>query len=84
MRRARRDRVFRHCPVCKQTLGAAVYSWIADHWDSVGRDVCPMSGKPYSLAGYGRGSEKIAVELPADDAAATPVRFDRIERLLSV
>jgi hypothetical protein len=82
----------RYCPVCWQTVGMPTAGGhIADHFDSVGRDVCPISGEPYELAGYGRRRIQIdreyvePAELPEGTAAdtVTTLRMDRLERLLA-
>lgn len=73
----------RYCPVCKQMLGAPLEGGrIAAHLDSVNRDECPMSRESYSLAGYGRPTTKVAVELRAADVRAA-LRLERLERLLA-
>ena len=39
----------RRCPVCRQVAHATAKSNIAGHTDRLGRDVCPMTGQPFSL-----------------------------------
>ena len=52
----------RRCPVCWQTVIPTRGHNIARHWDSAGRDVCPMSGEPYELAQVGK--RRIVIEFP--------------------
>jgi hypothetical protein len=41
--------VKRRCPVCRQIAHSTIKSNIAGHTDRLGRDVCPMTGQPFSL-----------------------------------
>jgi len=42
---------YRRCPVCYQPICATPHRRnIQRHWDSAGRDICPMSGETYELA----------------------------------
>lgn len=83
----------RYCPVCWQTVGLPTANGkIAQHFDTAGRDVCPMSDEPFSLAGYGRrqwGLDREYVrpadadpDMTADDAVGR-VRLDALERLVA-
>lgn len=35
------------CPVCRQSVLPTKSGNVYAHWDSIGRDVCPMSGHAY-------------------------------------
>ncbi|BCI54999.1 hypothetical protein NIIDNTM18_42770 [Mycolicibacterium litorale] len=81
----------RYCPVCWATLGLPTGGGlIPEHFDSVGRDVCPMAGEDFTLAGYGRRRLSVAREYihphtdvgTAEDTVGV-VRIDRLERLLA-
>lgn len=37
----------RICPVCRQTVLPTKTGNVYGHWDSIGRDICPMSAHPY-------------------------------------
>lgn len=52
----------RHCPVCWQSVTPTRGRNIQRHWDSAGRDICPMSGEAYELAQVGR--RRIIIEFP--------------------
>lgn len=52
----------RYCPVCWQTVQPTRGRNIVDHWDSAGRDLCPMGGERYELAGHGRRRRFTIVE----------------------
>lgn len=56
----------RHCPVCWQTILPTTRGHVYRHWDTIGRDVCPMSGEPYDLAEAGR-RRPLAVMEPVRD-----------------
>lgn len=82
---------YRYCPVCWQSLGPATTGGhIGAHWDSIGRDVCPMTGQDYNLAGTGRRRlvvvrewvEPEPVAEPASDLAIE-VRLRRLESLVT-
>lgn len=71
----------RYCPVCWQTLGSpTVNGFVADHFDSAGRDLCPMSGEDYDLAGHGRRSTTARdyQRTAADDAEAAMITVSTI------
>lgn len=42
-------RMKRYCPVCLQFAIPTRHCNVWTHRDSIGRDICPMSGKPYDL-----------------------------------
>lgn len=83
----------RYCPVCWQPAGKPTSSGlIAAHFDSVGRDVCPASGQPFTIAGYGRRRRVIEreyhapVEVESEGTAVDcvgSIRMDRLEGLLT-
>ncbi len=39
----------RRCPVCMRIVQPTTKGNVFRHTDSIGRDVCPMSGEPYDL-----------------------------------
>lgn len=58
--------IIRRCPVCWQHVQRTAGWRIVRHRDSIGRDVCPMSGEPYELtevtsAWAGRPGRHLAV-----------------------
>lgn len=54
---------YRRCPVCWQPVGATPHRRnIQRHWDSAGRDICPMSGELFEMA--------MAVSLPKGSQVA--------------
>lgn len=57
----------RRCPVCWQIITPTPGRYVHRHWDSIGRDVCPMSGEPYRLAEFGR--RRWAASMPEAGAA---------------
>lgn len=44
----------RYCPVCYRRILPTYVGTIQGHWDSTGRDTCPMSYEDYRLAKVGR------------------------------
>ncbi|RFZ15059.1 hypothetical protein VIMS_02489 [Mycobacterium marinum] len=52
----------RYCPVCWRPVQPSRGDNIEGHWDSVGREVCPMSGEPFALAHVGRGPRRLVVQ----------------------
>lgn len=80
--------------MCWQTVGLpSANGNIAEHFDSEGRDVCPMSGEPFTLAGHGRrrwALEREYVQPLADEPeftaldAVSVLRMDRLERLVGL
>jgi hypothetical protein len=47
MKRTNRPR----CPVCLRPVFRTTNGNIPHHRDSLGRDVCPAAGEPYSITG---------------------------------
>lgn len=39
----------RRCPVCWQIVTPTHARGISNHWDSIGRDICPASGLAYDV-----------------------------------
>ena len=83
----------RHCPVCWQNVGLPTVSGnIAQHFDSVGRDVCPMTDQPFKMAGFGQRRWQFVREyvrpaegdpdMTADDAVGR-LRMDALEKLVA-
>ena len=42
----------RRCPVRRQPAEPTMRRNVAGHLDSLGRDICPMTGQPYQLTVY--------------------------------
>jgi hypothetical protein len=49
----------RQCPVCRQSTLPTTSRTVFRHWDSIGRDICPMSGEPYDMTEAGRRVRKL-------------------------
>lgn len=43
----------RRCPVCRRAINRTMRGAIARHTDTIGIEVCPMSGELYELAENG-------------------------------
>lgn len=39
----------RRCPICHRIVGATRWERVVLHRDSIGRDLCPMSGELFEL-----------------------------------
>ena len=81
----------RYCPVCwKPVSRTRTSSLVAEHFDSIGRDVCPFSGAPFIAAGYGRRNRThdreyvrpAPVEHPPESAGVV-ARLERMESLVN-
>lgn len=55
----------RRCPVCWQTVLPTTGGNVYRHCDSIGRDICPMSGEPYGFTQAGRPRVVILEAVPA-------------------
>lgn len=82
----------RYCPVCWQTIYRTPNALVASHFDTAGRDVCPMSDQPFKVTGFGRRRWSLDREyvrpiegepdMTADDAVGR-LRMDALEQLVA-
>jgi hypothetical protein len=59
----------RRCPICWRNIPQTTQGNITRHWDSAGRDICPMSQNPYSLMEIGRSHRHTQRRITKDGAA---------------